>query len=535
MNKDMRKPESNILLCGVGGQGILLASEILSDVALAAGLDVKKSEIHGMAQRGGSVVSHVRFGETVYAPTVGPGDADMIISFERMETLRYLPYAKPDSVILMNDMRVNPTTMNIKRAYYPENVEDICRKFTRSFFVIPALKIARQLGNPKIVSVVMLGAASHFYDIPREKWQDAIARRVPEKFRDLNMEAFKQGREVVRQPHIHLTLEAEQHGNVDRHGTAIVSFDQLLAEASKTPETRVVIAGAHNPAALSAGLEARKLGIAQPIFIGRKREILDIFETDYNDLEMDEFTIIDESDDETIAKTAVETIRNKEADILLKGSVNTTILMRAVLDRNKGLRTGRLLSDTFVFEYPTDTGSRLIMITDGGVTLQPTIQQKLEIIRNAVEVAHALGNAYPRVALLAASETIHPNVTATMDAAVITDMNKDGQITGCIIEGPMALDVAVSQKAAQIKGMKSEVAGQADILVTASIDTANVLAKSTTYFAGFRLAHVIVGAAAPILIPSRSDTSDAKLLSIALGNLMNSFMKQRIAEEAPVS
>ncbi|NOY06635.1 MAG: indolepyruvate oxidoreductase subunit beta [Chlorobi bacterium] len=535
MNKHMHKPESNILLCGVGGQGILLASEILSDVALAAGLDVKKSEIHGMAQRGGSVVSHVRFGETVYSPTVSPADADMIISFERMETLRYLPYAKPDAVILMNDMRVNPTTMNIKRAYYPENVEDICRKYSKSFFIIPALKIARDLGNPKVVSVVMLGAASHFYDIPKEKWEDAIARRVPEKFRELNMAAFTQGREVVRQPHIHLTLESEQEGSTDQHGTTIVSFDQLLKEAMKTPETCVVIAGAHNPAALSAGLEALKLGIARPILIGRKQEILRIFETDFKNLKAEEFTIIDHSDDESVAKKAVEMIRDKEADILLKGSVNTTILMRAVLDKNKGLRTGRLLSDTFVFEYPTEKGSRLIMITDGGVTLQPTIQQKLEIIRNAVEVAHALGNTYPKVALLAASETIHPNVAATMDAAVITDMNKDGRITGCVIEGPMALDVAVSQKAAQIKGMKSEVAGQADILVTASIDTANVLAKSTTYFAGFRLAHVIVGAAAPILIPSRSDTSDAKLLSIALGNLMNTFMKTRAAEEISVS
>ena len=533
MKNDYRKTESNILLCGVGGQGILLASEILSDVAMTAGLDVKKSEIHGMAQRGGSVVSHVRFGETVYSPTVRPGDADMIISFERMETLRYLPYAKTDGIILMNDMRVNPTTMNIKRAYYPENVVDICRKYSGSFFVIPALEIARELGNPKVVSVIMLGAASHFYEIPTEKWQDAIARRVPEKFRKLNMEAFARGREAVQQPHKHLVLEAERHGDGNQRST-IVSFDQLLDEASKTPETCVVIAGANNPAALSAGLTALKLGIARPVLVGRKREILRLFETEFEDLKAEEFTIINHGEDEAIARTAVELIRDKEADILLKGSVNTTVLMRAVLDKNKGLRTGRLLSDTFVFEYPTESGSRLIMITDGGVTLQPTIQQKLEIIRNAVEVAHALGKTYPKVALLAASETIHPNVTATMDAAVITDMNKDGQISGCVIEGPMALDVAVSPKAAQIKGMKSEVAGQADILVTASIDTANVLAKSTTYFAGFRLAHVIVGAVAPILIPSRSDTSDAKLLSIALGNLMNTFIKARTEEDIAV-
>jgi phosphate butyryltransferase len=210
-------------------------------------------------------------------------------------------------------------------------------------------------------------------------------------------------------------------------------------------------------------------------------------------------------------------VRQGEADILLKGKTKTAALLKAVLDAEFGLRTGRLLSDVFVCEDPRRTGNKLLMITDGGVTLAPDLNQKVQIIQNAVEVAHALGISTPRVALLSAVETVVPALPSTVDAAIITKMWERGQIKGCIVDGPLALDNAVSEEAARIKGISSPVAGRADVLVCPGIEAANMLAKATTYFAGFRLAHVIVGAKAPVLIPSRSDTPDAKLLSVALG------------------
>jgi phosphate butyryltransferase len=196
-------------------------------------------------------------------------------------------------------------------------------------------------------------------------------------------------------------------------------------------------------------------------------------------------------------------------------------MMRAVLDEQGGLRTGRLLTDIFVLEYPQREMNKFIMITDGGMTLAPDLKNKIELIRNAVDVAHALGNPIPKVAVLSATELVVPNLPSTLDAAALSKMNERGQISGCIVDGPFALDNAISLEAAAEKGLSSPVAGRAEILVAANIESANSLAKSTTYFAGLRLAHVIVGGKVPILIPSRADKSDAKLLSIALGMLMS--------------
>ncbi len=223
----------------------------------------------------------------------------------------------------------------------------------------------------------------------------------------------------------------------------------------------------------------------------------------------------------TALQTAIEMVRDEKADILMKGSIDTGTMMKAVLDEGSGLRTGRLLSDIFVLEYPPRMESKFIMITDGGMTLAPDLKNKVELIRNAVEVAHALGNSMPKVAVLSATEFVVPSLQSTLDAAALSKMNERGQITGCVVDGPFALDNAISSDAAAEKRIKSEVAGQAEILVAANIESANSLAKSTTYFAGLRLAHVIVGARVPILIPSRADKSDAKLLSIALGMIMS--------------
>ncbi len=189
---------TNILICGVGGQGILLAGEILSEAAMESGYDVKKSEVHGMAQRGGSVVSHVRYGEKIYSPLIPKGDANYLFSFERMETLRYLDYLKSDGAIIVNDQKISPTVVNIKEAYYPENVEELCRQRVDDVLFIPAIRIAEELGNIRTVNVIMLGALSRYLNLEETIWLKCIERGVPKKYRDVNILAFERGRQLVR-------------------------------------------------------------------------------------------------------------------------------------------------------------------------------------------------------------------------------------------------------------------------------------------------------------------------------------------------
>lgn len=298
----------------------------------------------------------------------------------------------------------------------------------------------------------------------------------------------------------------------------IQNFEQLLAEARQHGPKRVAMAASQDEAGLAALLEAKRLGIAEARLFGDRPKTLELLQK--LNAQPEDFLEVHHFGDETLAvKEAVLAIRDKQADILLKGKVHTSTFLRCVLHREEGLRTERLLSDIFIFEDPRRAGNQLVMITDGGITPAPTLEQKVEILQNAVQVAHQLGNQNPKVAVLSAVETVTPAMPSTIDAALIARMNERGQISGCVVDGPLALDNAVSPQAAKTKGLASGVAGAAEILVCPNIESANLLAKGTTYFAGFRLAHVIVGAAAPVLIPSRADSADAKLLSIALGVL----------------
>ena len=183
----------NILVCGVGGQGILLASEVLSDAAMRAGFDVKKSEVHGMAQRGGSVVSHIRYGEKIFSPLIKEGEADFLFSFEKMETLRYISMLKKSGTIIINDQKINPTTINIKKSFYPSDIVETCKKFTSEVFLIEALKIAEELGNTKTVNIIMIGALSKFLNISEEIWIESLKSNIKSKFLDLNILAFQKG------------------------------------------------------------------------------------------------------------------------------------------------------------------------------------------------------------------------------------------------------------------------------------------------------------------------------------------------------
>ncbi len=190
------KTITNILMSGVGGQGTLLASEILSEVLMQAGYDVKKAEVHGMAQRGGSVISHVRFGSKVASPLIPEGEADVLFGFELLETYRYLPLVKPDGTVVVNNLRIAPPGVAVGREAYPADIPAKLRSAERKVMVVDGLELAEQAGNPRTVNVVLLGALSNSLQPTHEQWLSALRHLIPEKFLEVNLKAFELGRQV---------------------------------------------------------------------------------------------------------------------------------------------------------------------------------------------------------------------------------------------------------------------------------------------------------------------------------------------------
>ena len=227
--------------------------------------------------------------------------------------------------------------------------------------------------------------------------------------------------------------------------------------------------------------------------------------------------IIHASSSEQAARLAVQKVHADEAQVLMKGNVQTKILLQEVLNKEYGLRTGRILSHVGLFEIPNH--HKLIMLTDCAMNLEPSIEEKAKITENAVFVARKIGIDIPKVAILAAVEVVNPKMAPTVDGALLTQMQRRGQIKDCIIDGPLAFDNAISKKSALEKGIQSEVAGDADILVVPNIETGNALYKSFIYFANAKVASIICGAKAPIALTSRTDTYESKLYSLVLSLL----------------
>ena len=293
----------------------------------------------------------------------------------------------------------------------------------------------------------------------------------------------------------------------------IRNFEQLLEAALTRAPKRVVIVGAGQRQTLHAARLARGMGLARCTFIDDPERLALLAEEQGVSLEGVE--IIEEGDMVRAAYRAVEMIHADEADLLMNGRAQPVELMQAVLDRERGLRIGKVISDVSIFEIPGF--DRLIFISDVAVVVSPTLAQKVQIVQNAIDTAIELGVELPRVAVLAATEMVNPDIAANMDAANLSKMAERGQIRGGVVDGPLAIDNAISLKAAQMKDIKSEVAGRADILITPDVESGNILAKAIAYFAQGKMAGVVVGAKCPIVMPSRSDPPEQKLMSLALG------------------
>lgn len=296
------------------------------------------------------------------------------------------------------------------------------------------------------------------------------------------------------------------------------SFAQLLEEAKKCPPKKVAIAVAQDGEVLEAAKACQENGIADAILIGDASEINRIAKE--RKIDISKFEVIHEQEIEAAVNRAVLMVHTAKADMVMKGAVQSPTVLKAVLDKNIGLRTGRTLSHVAVFESPSY--DRLMLMTDAGMNIMPTFEQKVDMVKNAVSTARSLKIEIPKVAVIAGLELVNPNMPSTVDAALLSKMAERGQIKDCIIDGPLALDLALSKESARAKGVGGPVAGQADILVLANIDAANVLYKALVFLGGAKITGLVVGAKAPIILTSRADSHEAKLVSVAIGVLMTS-------------
>jgi phosphate butyryltransferase len=291
-------------------------------------------------------------------------------------------------------------------------------------------------------------------------------------------------------------------------------LDFLLEESRKGRPMTLALACPYGDDALAAVARAGREGVVKAVLVGDGARIRTLAEQDGCDLSG--VTIVEEKNDEKAVERSVRMVSSGEADLLMKGLVKTSTLLKAVLDKEWGLRTGSLLSHLFLFEIPV-MDRRVIGISDGGMNTYPDLSAKAKIIENAVSCYHKIGVPQPRIAALAAVEAVNPDMQATLDAAALAKMNERGQIRGCIVDGPLALDNAVSEESAKIKGISSPVAGNADMLLVLDIESGNFVGKVLLYMTGGKGAGVILGARKPIVLTSRFDSMETKLLSIALG------------------
>ena len=296
----------------------------------------------------------------------------------------------------------------------------------------------------------------------------------------------------------------------------IRNMKELLEEARKGEPGRLAVAVAQDSFVLDAVVQAAELGVVAPILVGDRGQIEQVLV----DLKADPsaYRIIDEADKTEACMVAARLVRDGEADFLMKGIVDTAVIMRAILNRDNGLRTGRMISDVLALEI--EGYDHLFLVTDPAMSIAPTLEQKADLVRNAVDIAHALGNDNPKVAVLAAVEKVNEKMPCTVDAAELQAMNERGELEGCVVQGPLQFDNAVSVEATKHKGISGEVAGNADIMLVPDIEAGNMLVKAAEFFGHAKKAGVIVGAKAPVALPSRASSAESKLSTIAIARLV---------------
>jgi phosphate acetyltransferase len=293
-------------------------------------------------------------------------------------------------------------------------------------------------------------------------------------------------------------------------------YERLIAVAKTLGPVRCAVAHPCDESSLRGAVEAAEQGLLAPVLVGPEQRIRAVAQA--AGLDVSGYTIVDTPHSEASAEAAVRLAREGAVEALMKGSLHTDELMAAVVKRDTGLRTARRISHCFVMDVPRL--KQALIVSDAAVNIFPSLKDKVHIIQNAIDLAHALGNPAPKVAIVSAMETVNPDVPSTIEAGALCKMADRGQITGGILDGPLALDNAIDLAAAKIKKIDSPVAGQADILIVPDLEAGNMLAKSLTFLAGADAAGIVLGARVPIILTSRADSLTARLASCAVAAMV---------------
>jgi len=319
------------------------------------------------------------------------------------------------------------------------------------------------------------------------------------------------------------TWVGAQHAAPLQEGYPLIqNLKELVEHARQLGPASVAVVEAHDPDVLESLAQAESLGLAKPILVGTRAKIEVAAKKAGYALKPE--LLVQTSGEDASIRASIDLVRDGKADLLMKGKVTTANLIRGILDKERGLRTGRLLSQVIVFQVPSI--SRLMIMTDGAINIAPTLAQKADITRNAISVAHAIGIAEPKVVLLAALEFVNPEMPATVDAAALVQMNRRGQITGAYLEGPLAMDVPLSRFAAERKNIQSPVVEATDIFIAPDIEAANILYRAILYFAKGESGGIVVGARVPLVLLSRAETPETKIHSIALALLVQHHQRR---------
>jgi len=298
--------------------------------------------------------------------------------------------------------------------------------------------------------------------------------------------------------------------------TGTGKYEQLLARCKSLEAVPTAVAHPCEASALSGAVEGQKLGLIVPILVGPKDKIAATAKA--SGIDLGKLEILDVPHSNASAVKAVEIVREGRAQILMKGSLHTDELMSAIVARDGGLRTGRRISHAFLMDVPTY--HKVLIVTDGAINIAPTLEDKVDICQNAIDLAIALGRERPKVAILAAVETVTSKMPATIDAAALCKMAERGQIKGGILDGPLAFDNAISSQAARTKGIQSDVAGDPDILLAPDLEAGNILAKQLSFLAKADSAGMVLGARVPVILTSRADSIRSRIASCAVAMLV---------------
>jgi phosphotransacetylase len=307
--------------------------------------------------------------------------------------------------------------------------------------------------------------------------------------------------------------------------TGTGKYEQLLARCRALEPIPTAVAHPCEATALAGAIEAGTHGLITPILVGPAGKIAEIARQ--NGIELGKTSVVDAPHSHASAAKAVELVRQGRAELLMKGSLHTDELLGAVVARDTGLRTGRRISHVFIMDVPTY--HKVLVVTDAAINIAPTLEDKVDICQNAIDLAISLGVATPKVAILAAVETVTSKMPATIDAAALCKMAERGQIKGGVLDGPLAFDNAISREAAKVKGIESEVAGDPDILLAPDLEAGNILAKQLSFLANADSAGLVLGAKVPIILTSRADSVRARIASCAVAMLAAHARRQSLA------